>query len=195
MAKDVSGGGPRLERSDQLELFDTLYEANAAAVHDYLLGRTGDTEVARDLLQEACIRLWRAVAELRDLTRERQRAWLFTVARNLVVDFYRSRASAAAARDALGQQAFRVQDATAPAAETDVISRNELELVDAAIARLPESLRTVLVLQVLGDRTSAEIGELLGRPPGTVRYQLAQARRRLAAELELMREQEQEVSS
>jgi RNA polymerase sigma-70 factor, ECF subfamily len=187
-------GEPTHERSDRLEVFDAIYNANAAAVYEYLLGRTGDAEVGRDLLQEACIRLWRNVAELRELTPERQRAWLFTVARNLVVDFYRSRASAAATHDALGRQALSMRGAVAPAAETDVISRNELEVVDMAIARLPESLRTVLVLQVLGDRTSAEIGELLGRPAGTVRYQIAQARRRLADELRLVRGQEQEVS-
>jgi RNA polymerase sigma-70 factor (ECF subfamily) len=58
--------------------------------------------------------------------------------------------------------------------------------MDAAIGRLPEDLRTVLVLQVLGDRTSAEIGELLGRPAGTVRYQLALARRHLADELKVI---------
>ena len=188
-------GVPARGRFDRLELFDVIYRANAAAVYDYLVGRTSDVEVARDLLQETCIRLWRGVAELGDLTSQRQRAWLFTVARNLVVDFYRSRASAAAARDALGQQALAAHDAIAPAAETDAISRSELERVDAAIARLPESLRMVLVLQVLGERTSAEIGDLLGRPAGTVRYQLAQARRRLADELQLMDSQQQEVSS
>jgi RNA polymerase sigma-70 factor (ECF subfamily) len=188
-------GEPARGRFDRLELFDAIYHANAAAVYDYLVGRTSDVEVARDLLQETCIRLWRGVAELGDLTPERQRAWLFTVARNLVVDFYRSRASAAAARDALGKQALAARDAVVPAAETDAISRSELERVDAAIARLPESLRMVLVLQVLGERTSAEIGDLLGRPAGTVRYQLAQARRRLADELRLMDSQQQEVSS
>ena len=188
-------GEPARGRLDRLELFDAIYHANAAAVYDYLVGRTSDVEVARDLLQETCIRLWRGVAELGDLTPERQRAWLFTVARNLVVDFYRSRASAAAARDALGQQSLATQDAVVAAAETDVISRSELERVDAAIARLPENLRMVLVLQVLGERTSAEIGDLLGRPAGTVRYQLAQARRRLADELQLMDSQQQEVSS
>ena len=41
------------------------------------------------------------------------------------------------------------------------------------------------VMRVLDERTSTEIGELLGRPAGTVRYQLTQARRRLAVDLQL----------
>jgi RNA polymerase sigma-70 factor (ECF subfamily) len=189
-------GKPTHERSNRLQLFDGLYQAYAAAVYDYLLGRTTDPEVARDLMQEACIRLWRAIPELRDLAPARQRAWLFTVARHLVVDFYRSRASAAASREMLRQQAFATEPAVSPAAEADVIWRNDLDVLDAAIGRLPEDLRIVLALQVLGDRTSSEIGELLGRPAGTVRYQLARARRQLADELRLVRaEEEEEVPS
>src|SRR5919202_5616953 len=186
-------GEPTDERSDRLQLFDRLYAAHASALHDYLLGRTSDAEVARDLLQETCVRLWRSIAEVRHLAPDRQRAWLFTVARNLVVDVYRSRASAEAANAALGQRAIATGAGVAAAAETDALAREDLDLLDAAIARLPQALRTVLVLQVLGDRTSAEIGELLGRPAGTVRYQLAQARRQLATELGLLSAAEEEV--
>lgn len=170
------------EPAEQLELFDRLYAAHAAGVHDYLLGRTSDREAARDLLQETFIRLWRKAAEVRDLAPERQRAWLFAVARNLVVDFYRSRASAARA---LERHAVDAISDVVPAAETEALARNDVDLLDAAIARLPEEQRIPLVLQVLGDRTSTEIGVLLGRPPGTVRYQIAQARRRLAGELRM----------
>jgi RNA polymerase sigma-70 factor (ECF subfamily) len=188
-------GEPTEDRSDRLRLFDRLYATHASALHDYLLGRTSDAEVARDLLQETCVRLWRSIAEVRDLGPDRQRAWLFTVARNLVVDLYRSRASAEAATAALGQRALAAGAGVVAAAEADALARADLDLLDAAIARLPQELRTVLVLQVLGDRTSAEIGELLGRPAGTVRYQIAQARRRLAAELGLLHRAPREVTS
>jgi RNA polymerase sigma-70 factor (ECF subfamily) len=132
---------------------------------------------------------------LGDLAPGRQRAWLFTVARNLVVDFYRSRAAANAAHDAVVLEASVNQTGVVGGPEGDTLRGEDVDLIDAAIARLPETLRTVLVLQVLGDRTSAEIGELLGRPAGTVRYQIAQARRQLADELRLLLGEEQEVRS
>jgi RNA polymerase sigma-70 factor (ECF subfamily) len=71
----------------------------------------------------------------------------------------------------------------AGAPEEHVLEREQRDQVDAAIQSLPDDLRVVLVLHLLGDRTSAEIGEILGRPPGTVRYQLSQARKRLAVQL------------
>jgi RNA polymerase sigma-70 factor (ECF subfamily) len=79
--------------ADRLQSFDSLYAAHTRALHDYFLGRTGDPELARDLLQEACIRLWPSLDSVGAMPVERQRAWIFTVARNFVVDHYRSRAT------------------------------------------------------------------------------------------------------
>ena len=87
-----------------------------------------------------------------------------------------------AAQDAL-VASLDPAEQTSEGPERIVERDRELRLVDEAIRRLPEALRTVLVLQVLDERTSAEIGELLGRPAGTVRYQISQARKRLAEEL------------
>jgi RNA polymerase sigma-70 factor (ECF subfamily) len=174
------------DQADRLALFDALYAANSHALHAYFVGRTSEPELARDLLQEASMRLWRNLDSVRDLPPERQRAWLCTIARNLVVDHYRAAASATATHNAVAAQTRALAPTTAPPADTQIVARERLSRVDDAIKRLPDTLRTVLVLQVLGDRTSTEIGELLGRPAGTVRYQLALARRQLAEELQLI---------
>ena len=165
--------------------FDGLYDAHQRTLHAFFLGRTGDPELALDLLQEAFVRAWRNLDLLLALGPARQRAWLFSTARNLVVDQYRGRAARTAARDAL-VAALDDADQTSDGPERIVERDRELRLVDAAIRRLPEQLRTVLVLQVVDGRTSAEIGGLLDRPAGTVRYQLSQARKRLAEELRLL---------
>jgi RNA polymerase sigma-70 factor, ECF subfamily len=154
-------------------------------VHAFLLGRTGDDELALDLLQEAFVRAWRNLETLLALPAQRQRAWLFTIGRNLVIDQYRSRATRMAAQEALTIE-IKGDAPVAESAEQTAERQGELRLLEQAMARLPDDLRTVLVLQVLGEHTSAEIGELLGRPAGTVRYQLSRARRLLAEELRLL---------
>ncbi|MBV8720192.1 MAG: RNA polymerase sigma factor [Chloroflexi bacterium] len=164
-------------------VFDTLYAAHRGTLYAYLLGRTGDSELALDLAQDVFVRAWRNLATLESLPVERQRAWLLAVARNLGVDHYRSQATRRATADALERQAA-IERTAAPSAELEVHERHRLERLDAAICALPEELRVVLVLQVVDERTSTEIGELLGKPAGTVRYQLAQARRRLARDIE-----------
>jgi RNA polymerase sigma-70 factor (ECF subfamily) len=175
-------GGPA---GDREAFFDRLYDEHRSGLHAFFLGRTGDPELALDLLQEAFVRAWRNTDTLRGLAPVRQRAWLFAVARNLVIDQYRGRAVRTATHDALVAAADPTVQVSADP-ETTVERDQELEQVDRAITRLPEHLRTVLVLQVLGERTSAEIGELLGRPAGTIRYQLSEARKRLARELQML---------
>lgn len=158
--------------------FDALYVEHQRTVFAFFLGRTGDRELALDLLQELFMRVWRSLDSLESLAPEKRPYWLFSVARNLVVDQYRARATREKALSSLEPPG---QWAAAPEAES--VERDQLRQLDVAIAALPEDLRTVFVLSALGERNSTEIGELLGRPPGTVRYQLSEARRRLAAAL------------
>lgn len=56
--------------------------------------------------------------------------------------------------------------------------------IDAALATLPEEFRAPLVLRDLIGHDYAEISEILGIPPGTVRSRIARARTRLAALLD-----------
>jgi RNA polymerase sigma-70 factor (ECF subfamily) len=166
---------------DPGRVFDELYAAHQRPLYAFFLGRTADRELALDLVQETFLRAWRSVQMLEALPAERRHFWLYSVARNLVVDTYRHRGAGQAAQERLQRLS---EAAVEPPPEADLVARDQLAELDAAIGRLPDDLRVVLVLQVLGERTSAEIGEIVGRPAGTVRYQLAQARRRLASELE-----------
>jgi RNA polymerase sigma factor (sigma-70 family) len=171
-----------MRQGDRRQRFDELYVEHHAALHAFFFARTGDVELAQDLLQELFVRAWRSIASVEALPAERRRFWLYSVARNLVVDAYRRRGAGQAAHE-------RLQRLTLPghvdAAEHLAVEGEAQAELDAAIRALPRDLREVLVLNVLGQNTSAEIGEIVGRPAGTVRYQLAQARRLLADTLRL----------
>jgi RNA polymerase sigma-70 factor (ECF subfamily) len=163
--------------------FDELYATHRQTLHAFLLGRTGDAELALDLLQDTFVRVWRNQSMLDRLSTERQRGWLFSVARNLVIDHHRAAATRARTGEVFSRAAA-LGKITEDPVDVEVMRRERIASLDAAIARLPEDLRTVLVLQVMGEHTSSEIGDTLGRPAGTVRYQLSEARRRLALELQ-----------
>jgi RNA polymerase sigma-70 factor (ECF subfamily) len=55
--------------------------------------------------------------------------------------------------------------------------------IDGALAQLPEDFRVVVVLRDLCDLEYADIAELLGLPPGTVRSRIARGRGQLARQL------------
>ena len=69
--------------------FRRLYQAHRVAVHAYFTGRTGGHPPAADLMQDVFLRVWQHLDKLTDMPDDRQRAWIFTVARNLSVDAHR----------------------------------------------------------------------------------------------------------
>jgi RNA polymerase sigma-70 factor, ECF subfamily len=172
---------------DDAAVFTRVFEAHRHAVHAYFLGRVADPELARDLLQETFLRAWRRLSEIGPLPEERQRAWLFTVARNLAIDSYRADASRRATQAALRHQAA-TQPTTVAGPHVHAELGERLAALDAAIGRLPEDQRVILSMATAGGLTSRQIGEALGEPAGTVRYRLSQARKQLAAALDLEEE-------
>ena len=146
---------------DDAAVFTRIFDRHRHAVHAYFVGRLSDPELARDLVQETFLRVWRRLSEVGPLPDGQQRAWIFTVARNLAIDSYRTGAARRAAEDALRHEATT--------------------RLEAAIGQLPEDQRVALSMTTAGGMTSRQIGEALGEPAGTVRYRLSQARKQLAA--------------
>src|SRR5262250_3099891 len=106
-----------------------MYAAHQQALYAYFLGRTSDPELALDLLQDTFVRLWRNLQVVGDLSSERQRAWLFSVARNLVIDQRRALSTRRATQQALADRAATA-DFSAPAADTEVASEEKLQELD-----------------------------------------------------------------
>jgi len=172
------------QSQDDAAVFTRIFDQHRNAVHAYFLGRVADPELARDLLQETFLRVWRRLSEIAPLPGEQQRAWIFTVARNLAIDSYRVSAARKAAEAALRHHATTQETTVAgPHAHAELGER--LAHLDAAIRRLPEEQRVILSMATAGGLTSRQIGEALGEPAGTVRYRLSQARKQLAAALDL----------
>lgn len=164
------------------QLFDEAYRAQGGSIRAFFFGHTQNHDVASDLVQETYLRVWRHIETLRRIPAERRRFWLFAIAKNTLADYYRRRS--VRDRHETRMLEFGLPQGMDPAAEVE--TGETLAAIDQAIKRLPENLREVLALHTMGEMTSAEIGEVLVRPAGTVRYQLSQARRLIEAYLDMM---------
>jgi RNA polymerase sigma-70 factor, ECF subfamily len=160
--------------------FRRLYEAHRTAVHAYFTGRAAGRQAAADLMQDVFLRVWQHLDQLTDLPDDRQRAWIFTVARNLSVDAHRHQRTQAGTEQALAREpAAPPRPASAP-----VVASERVAIVGEAIRRLPEQQRVTLAMAAAGEMTSNQIAAALGVPAGTVRYRLSLARRTLAEALD-----------
>lgn len=170
-----------VEERDDVSFFDEVFRLHNRPVYAYLRGRCGESDAAADLLQETYLRAWRHLADLRKVPADRRLYWLLATARNVSHDHHRRQAVRDPFSQPLPERLPADEQAHDPAAVAEAtLSASELE---EAIRRLPEDLRLVISLRYLGEMNSAEISEALGRPAGTVRYQLSQARALLAREL------------
>jgi RNA polymerase sigma-70 factor (ECF subfamily) len=140
---------------------EQLHREHAAALWGYVLRLTGDRARAEDVVQETMLRAWRHGVQ--DDGRGSARAWLYTVARNLVVDDARSARSRHEA----------VTDEPPERPQADRVDRMlDSLLVTDALAAIGADHRTVVVKAYFGRLTVAEIASDLGIPVGTVKSRL-----------------------
>lgn len=158
--------------------FRSVVEENEGAVYAYLRRRVRDPDRAQDLTQEVFLRAWRS-ADRFDPDRVDARGWLFTIARNLLVDTYR--ADAARPRT------------VGDTASLDVLpAPDELEAAVAAwsmaeaLQRLSVAHRDVLLCLYYRGWSLAETAEHLGVAVGTVKSRSTYALRALRLVLEEM---------
>lgn len=149
-------------------------------LYNTLVHVTGSVDDARDLVQEAFVQ---ALVKLSSFQRGSAfYTWLYRIALNLAISRRRRRKSTASLdeiRQASGDEPVGRLDAPA-----DRLERQErAEQVQAALARLSEEHRSVLVLREIDGYCYEEIAEMLEVPVGTVRSRLHRARLMLRDEL------------
>jgi RNA polymerase sigma-70 factor, ECF subfamily len=168
--------------------FRQLYDLYHPVVYAYLLAHVNHRETAKDLLQEVFLRVWNHMHVGTALGIDESRYWIYRIAKNIVIDYYRRRSTVNQVQERLMAEQT-LMNAAACSAEEAYASQDRVRDIESAIRRLPVELRRVIILQAVGRMNSTEIGEMLEMPPGTVRYQLSMARRRLRLELAQLQEE------
>jgi len=151
----------------------------------YTLARwiAGNRADAQDIVQEASLRAFRAIAGRRDAS---ARAWWLTIVRNTAYTWLRKNRPAALVGVADIEVVERAQiiASEVETPETSLIAQADQARLEQAIAALPAPFRDTLILRDVQGLDYREIAEVTAVPIGTVMSRLARARTRLIAELE-----------
>lgn len=126
---------------------------------------------AQDLAQRTFLRLWRY--RMKYTPQAKFTTFLFLLAGQESVDFFRAESRKAGLQEGLEQEAAvaaEVRSEATPAAGEDV---------RRAVSQLPQGLRDVVELGVFQDLPYAEVGKILKIPVGTVKSRMFNALRKL----------------
>ena len=169
---------PQPERLDAETAFADLVDRDLDRVWRYLRSLLRDADLARDVAHETFLKL-RAVVEREGPPRA---AYVFTAARNAALSHLRRTRTRQRHVAPLDPESRAVPDPAAPDRE---LHRAELRsALDAALASLDETHRSVFLLSEVEGLRYEEIAEILDLPPGTVASRKHHATLRLRRELE-----------
>ena len=170
MADDAKAIANRLRQRDP-ELLDSLIEQYQYRLFRYLLHLSGDRQLAEDFFQETWVRV---------LERGHQydgkwkfEAWLFAIARNLVLDWHRrKRPQSLDALSGPDDSPFDVEDEHSATPLQEVLFGEQRSGVNATLGKLPAAYREVLLLRFQEELQLEEIAAVLGTPLSTVKSRL-----------------------
>lgn len=157
--------------------FDRLYRHTVGPLRRFLRRMLRDEAEAEDIAHDAYLRVFPSVQQE---TVQNPAALLYTTARRLAINRIKRRAHAPISREAAW---IETSAAPQPGVVQQVIARQELARVEAAIAGLPEGCRAVLLLRKVELLSHREIADRLGIAVSTVEKQHARALRLLRVRL------------
>jgi RNA polymerase sigma-70 factor (ECF subfamily) len=160
-------------------LMKALYDEHAGALWRYALRLTRDASRAEDVVQETLLRAWQHPEVVGDTERS-ARAWLFTVARNMIIDEQRS------PRIRKFGGSLDESSAPEPPAPDQVDSALDRMLIADAMAQMSPEHRAVVERSYYRGWTTAQTAADLDIAEGTVKSRLHYAVRALRLTLQEM---------
>jgi RNA polymerase sigma-70 factor (ECF subfamily) len=170
----------RCLRGDQVA-WELIVKQHWRKVFNVAYKFVGKHDEAEDLTQDIFLKIFRSLDTFD--RRANFQTWLISVSRNLCIDHYRS---VRKERETIDRQ-VDANELTPAAPDAGPIAaleqRDRVTLLRHALAKLPESLRTAVVLRDLQELSYQEIADRLHLPEGTVKSRINRGRTELARQV------------
>jgi len=144
------------------EAFGQLYQMYVDRIYNYIYYKTGHSVDAEDLTEQVFIKAWEAIRRFR-FEGKPFAAWLFKVARNVVIDHYRTRKN--------NSDLSEVISAIAKEGDPEAFAqrRATAQMLMTAIRRLTDEQQQVILLKFVDGMDNTEISATMGKKEGAIR--------------------------
>lgn len=169
----ASGGDP--------SAFNRLMEAHERRMYAVALRMCGNREDAQDCLQEAMLRIYRAISGFKG--QSSFATWVYRITMNTCLDELRRKKNKQnASLDSLLDAGWSPQDESA-SPERHTVQSETRRLLHEAIRDLPEDMRSAIVLRDIQGLSYEEIAQALDINVGTIKSRISRGRERLRDKL------------
>ena len=149
--------------SGDSEAFATLYDMYVEAIYRFVFFRVSEEQTAEDLTSQIFLKAWDNLSsyQIRGLP---FRAWLFRIARNSVIDYYRTfKETTPLESGAIAEAELAVE------VDSSVERRLQAEEIRLALQHLTEDQRQVLTLRFIEGLSTEEVAQVMRKRPGAIR--------------------------
>lgn len=159
------------------KVFSKIYDQYVDKIYRFIFLKVSSREIAEDLTSETFFRCWRVFRNPQDI--ENPSAFLYKIARNLVIDHYRQKDR----KRTISTEDFSIADPRSNLEET-AIQNSDFDIVRDALGDLKEDYQSVIIWRYLDDLSVPKIAEMLQKSEGATRVMLHRALRELKKTLE-----------
>src|SRR3989344_7870005 len=149
--------------------FGKIYDKYIEKIYRFVFLKVSSQEIAEDLTSEVFTRGWESFRQEKCDIKNIQ-AFLYQIARNLVIDHYRQKGQA----QLVSVDAFPIIEEGA-GLEEKIIQKSEVDEIKAALANINEDYREIIVWYYLDELSVPEIAKILSKSEEAVRVQIHRA--------------------
>lgn len=157
------------------EIFGLLYERFYHPIFNYILRKTVDIESAKDLTSQTFFKALKGLKKFHWQNISIS-SWFYRIATNEVNSFWRKKKVIQVGLDKIPEIVSKDNaDDDFKAAEDELKSKKEFLKLHQGISKLSQDYRVVISLRFFEKKKISEIGEITGKPEGTIKSQIHRA--------------------
>ncbi|MFA5076237.1 MAG: RNA polymerase sigma factor [Patescibacteria group bacterium] len=149
------------------EVFGQFYDLYVSKIYRFIFYKVSSAEEAEDLTSEVFLKIWQHLADNKKI--DHLNAFVYQVARNLVVDHYRQKSQQKIVREDDNQEMLEQIPDHRLAVDQQLDLQADAEVLEKAIRKLKDEYREIIILRYLDGLSTGEVARVTNKTKGNVR--------------------------
>ena len=158
--------------SKQQKIFSNIFDQYIDKIYRFIFLKVNSQEISQDLTSEVFLRFWNRlnIPSSENSPIENPKAFLYQVARNLVIDHYREKGKV----ELISIESTDLQDPNMDL-EKQAYLTSDIQQIQASLINLKQDYQDIVIWHYLDEFSIKEIAEMLNKSEGAIRVNLHRA--------------------